>query len=55
VTIEMLRLLNVMTSPPKVGVAGATVTFWLGSPMYAYSARTDQLPEKAHSTPNPAV
>src|SRR5215475_11152178 len=54
VTIGMLRLLNMMTSPPKIGVPGATVKVWLGSPMYAYSARTDQLPEKAHSDGEPS-
>jgi hypothetical protein len=49
----MLRLLTVITSVPKA--VPETVKLWVCSPTTSHSARADQLPAKAYSTPMPAV
>jgi hypothetical protein len=49
----MLRLLTLIVSVPNA--LPETVKLWVGSKMASHSARADQLPAKAHSTPRPTV
>src|SRR6476620_10948224 len=49
----MLRLLMVIVSVPNA--LPETVKLWFCSKMASHSARADQLPAKAHSTPRPTV
>jgi hypothetical protein len=49
----MLRLLTVIVSVPNA--LPETVKLWFCSKMASQSARADQLPAKAHSTPRPTV
>ena len=49
----MLRLLTVIVSVPNA--LPETVRLWFCSKMASHSARADQLPAKAHSTPRPTV
>src|SRR6476660_9046341 len=49
----MLRLLTVIVSVPNA--LPETVKLWFCSKMAAHSARADQLPAKANSTPRPTV
>jgi hypothetical protein len=49
----MLRLLTVIASVPNA--LPKTVKLWFCNKMASHSARADQLPAKAHSTPRPTV
>jgi len=49
----MLRLFTVIVSVPNA--LPETVKLWFCSKMASHSARADQLPAKAHSTPRPTV
>jgi hypothetical protein len=52
----MVRLLTAMVSLVKgVGAADDTPKVWFWSAIKSYSARTDQLPANAYSTPTPPV
>jgi hypothetical protein len=49
----MLAFLTVIVSVPNA--LPETVTLWFCSKMASHSARADQLPANAHSTPRPRV